>query len=47
MDLFWDYLCEADQYLERRVRMVFVGDRADSGSPAKAHGRTGTRFQGL
>ena len=28
MDLFWDYLCEADQYLERRVRMVFVGDRS-------------------
>ena len=28
MDLFWDYLCEADQYLERRVRMIFVGDRS-------------------
>ena len=28
MDLFWDYLCDADQYLERRVRMVFVGDRS-------------------
>jgi undecaprenyl diphosphate synthase len=28
MDLFWDYLVEADQYLERRVRMVFVGDRS-------------------
>ncbi len=28
MDLFWDYLSEADQYLEKRVRMIFVGDRS-------------------
>ena len=28
MDLFWDYLCDADQYLDRRVRMIFVGDRS-------------------
>ncbi len=28
MDLFWDYLCDADQYLDRRVRMIFIGDRS-------------------
>lgn len=27
MDLFWEYLVDADQYLDRRVRMIFVGDR--------------------
>ncbi len=28
MDIFWEYLRDADQYLDRRVRMIFVGDRA-------------------
>ncbi|MCD8218959.1 MAG: di-trans,poly-cis-decaprenylcistransferase [Ruminococcus sp.] len=28
MDLFWDYLCDADQYLDRCVRMIFIGDRS-------------------
>ncbi len=28
MDIFWEYLNDADQYLDRRVRMIFVGDRA-------------------
>lgn len=28
MDLFWEYLCDADQYLDRRVRMIFIGDKS-------------------
>lgn len=28
MDLFWEYLCDADNYLERRIRMIFIGDRS-------------------
>ncbi len=27
MDLFWQYLCEADDYIEKQTRMIFVGDR--------------------
>lgn len=27
MDIFWEYLRDANQYLDRRVRMIFVGDR--------------------
>lgn len=28
MNLLWEYLCEADQYLVKRVRMVFIGDKS-------------------
>ncbi len=27
MDLFWQYLCEADDYIAKQTRMIFVGDR--------------------
>ncbi len=28
MDLFWEYLCDADNYKDRNIRMIFIGDKS-------------------
>ncbi|MCC8111500.1 MAG: di-trans,poly-cis-decaprenylcistransferase [Ruminococcus sp.] len=28
MDLFWEYLCDADNYKDRNIRLMFIGDKS-------------------